>query len=184
MLLRVQLHVDGAREIRPAVVDERVPELGERPRPLVREHIHPRERGMLFPDLVQPRDELRGGGETVLEVVRFLGGGVVGEGMWVEAVGERGVLVDAHVFGAPFGEVGAVADVVAAAEVDGDEAVEGAGEVGGEDGFGGGRLEEGKVAGDGGLDERGPGEVAEDGGGGEGVEEGEDAWAAEEAGWG
>jgi hypothetical protein len=135
---------------------------------------------MLCPDIVQPRDELRDGGETVCEVVRLLGGGVVEERARVESVDERGVLVDAHVLGAPLGEVGTVADVVAATEVDGDEAVE----VGGEDGCGGAGLEEGKVAGDGGLDERGPRKVAEDGGRGEGVEEGEDAWAAKEAGWG
>lgn len=184
ILRRVQLQVDGAREIGPTVPEECVPELAQRPRPLVREHVHASEAGMLCPDVAQPRDELRGGGETVFEVVRFLGGGVVDERVWVESVDEGGVLVDAHVFGAPLGEVGAVAGVVAAAEVDGDEAVEGAGEVGGKEGFGGAGLEEGKVAGDGGLDERGPRKVVEDGGGGEGAEEGEDAWAAKEAGRG
>ena len=130
---------------------------------------------------MQPCDELRGGGEAVSEVVRVAGGGVVDERAGVEAVEERRVLVDAHVVGAPFGEVGAVAGVVAAAEVDGDEGGEG---VGGEDGFSRAGLEEGKVAGDGCLDEGGPCKVGEDGGGGEGVEEGEDAWAAKEAGWG
>lgn len=57
------------------------------------------------------------------------------------------MLVDAHVFGAPFGEVGAVADVVAPTEVDGDETLQRIGGGGGEveKGVGGERLEEGKV---------------------------------------
>lgn len=78
---------------------------------------------MLHPNGMQSCDELRRRRETMFEVIRFLGGGVVKIGSWVESVDERGVLVDAHVVGAPFGEVWTVADVVAATEVDGDEAV-------------------------------------------------------------
>jgi len=77
-----------------------------------------------------------------------------------------------------------VANVVAAAEVDRDEATEdGLGGAGrGKDVLGGAGLEERKVAGQGRLDERGPGKVAEDGRGREGLKEGEEAWPTKEAG--
>lgn len=50
--------------------------------------------------------------------------------------------------------------------------------------FGGARLEEGKVACEGGLDEGGPDKVGEDGRGEERVKEGENARAAKKAGEG
>lgn len=115
------------------------------------------------------------------EVIRLLGVGVVDIRPWIETVDQGWVLVDTHVVGAPDGEVGAVTGVIAASEVDGDESVEGAFEVGCKEVVDGAGLEEGKVACDGGLDQGGPCKVAEDGGVDEGVKEGEDAWSAKEA---
>ena len=63
-----------------------------------------------------------------------------------------------------------MADVVAPSEMDGDEAVEGASQIGGKDIFSVAGLEKGKVACDRGLDEGGPGKVGKNRGGGEGIE--------------
>lgn len=77
-----------------------------------------------------------------------------------------------------------MAAVVASAEVDGEEAGEGGGRGALEvvECAEGGRLEEGEVAGDGGLDEGGPGEGGEDGGSGEAWPEGEEAGGTEDSG--
>ena len=105
------------------------------------------------PEIVQAGHELRRRRETVLEVIRRLGIRVVDEWTGIEPVDQRRVLVDAHVVCAPFAEVGAVADVVAASEMEGDEAVEGAFGAGGQHMSGGTGLEKCKVACDGGVDE-------------------------------
>ena len=182
LLLRVEDEIEAAGEIVPAVGAEGGLEVGEPPGPGIRKNIDAGEGGVGVggADVVEAEDDLGDGGETVGEVVGVeVGWGGV-PGRRDEAVGEAWELVEADVGHVPAGETGAVALVVAAAEVDGEETWEGGGGV--EEGVGGGGVEEVEVAKDAGEGEGRPGEEGEWWGGGEGGPEGEEAQAAEETG--
>ena len=175
LLLRVEDEIEAAGEIVPAVGAEGGFEVGEPPGPGVGEDIDAGEGGVGVggADIVEAEDDLGDGREAVREVVSVeVGWGGV-PGRRGEAVWEARELVEADVGHVPASETGAVALVVAAAEVDGEEAGEGRGGV--EKGVGGGGVEEVKVAENTREGEGRPGEEGEWRRGGEGGPEGEEA---------